>query len=220
MSRPRILIACAYSAKERDAFEAQGWDAWSSDFEPCEGDPAKHYQGDVFDIINDGWDAMIGHPPCTYLANSGVRWLYDGLDDLLDRIRNEERWENMRKGVEFFNRLWAADIENVVLENPVMHGHAQALLAPSVAFGFRQTVQPWWFGDKAFKATCHWRRGARFAADLVPTNKLVPPKPGTDEHKAWSIVHRAPPGPNRWKDRSRAFPGLVAAEAAQWGGQI
>lgn len=207
----RVLIACAYSARERDAFRALGHDAWSADFEPCEGDPRWHHQGDVFDIINDGWDMMIGHPPCTFLANSGVRWLYrQGT-----RERIEERWENMRKGAEFFNRLWNADIEDVVLENSVMHGHGQALLD---AGGATQVVQPWWFGDKAFKATCHWRRGKRVANDLVPTNKLVPPKPGTDEYKAWSAVHLAPPGPNRWKDRSRCFPGLVLAEAAQWGG--
>lgn len=222
----RVLIACAYSARERDAFAALGHDAWSCDFEPCEGDPAKHYRGDVFDIIGEGWDLMIGHPPCTYLANSGVRWLYEDTGDMLDkaevygapRRRNEERWRLMRKGAAFFVALWQAPIKNVVLENPVMHGHAQELIVPELGRQYyKQTVQPWWFGDRAFKATCHWRRGKLVQNDLVPTNKLVPPKPGTDEYKVWSAVHRAPPGPNRWKDRSRAFPGLVQAEALQWG---
>jgi len=214
----RILIGASYSGFERDAFRALGHDAWSCDLIDGEGDTTYHIKDDVFYVIaQGGWDLMIGHPPCTYLSNSGVRWLYDGRDDLFDRIRNEERWENMRKGVDFFNRLWAADIESVVLENPVMHGHAQALLAPSIAFGFKQTVQPWWFGDPFFKATCHWRRGQRVQNNLVPTNKLTPPIKGTDAYKAWSAVHLAPPGPERWKNRSRAFPGLCAAEAAQWG---
>lgn len=214
MTKLNILIACSYSGHERDAFRALGHNAISCDLLPCEKGPDHHYQGDVFDIIGEGWDMMIGHPPCTFLSNSGVRWLYDGRDDLFERIRNEERWDNMRKAAAFFNRLWNVDIESVVLENPVMHGHGQALLD---AGGATQVVQPWWFGDKAFKATCHWRRGKRVANNLVPTNKLTPPARGTDEYKAWSAVHLASPGPDRWKERSRAFPGLVAAEAAQWG---
>lgn len=210
----RILIGASYSGFERDAFRALGHDAWSCDLIDGEGDTTYHIKDDVFYVIaQGGWDLMIGHPPCTYLSNSGVRWLFKQGT----RERVEERWENMRKGVDFFNRLWAADIESVVLENPVMHGHAQALLAPSIAFGFKQTVQPWWFGDPFFKATTHWRRGSRVQNDLVPTTKLTPPAKGTAEHKAWSAVHLAPPGPERWKDRSRAFPGLCAAEAAQWG---
>lgn len=213
----RVLIGASYSGFERDAFRALGHDAWSCDLIDGEGDTAYHIKDDVFYVIaQGGWDLMIGHPPCTYLSNSGVRWLYDGRDDLFERIRVEERWENMRLGVEFFNRMRAADIESVVLENPVMHGHAQALL--TVDGALRQTVQPWWFGDPFFKATCHWRRGSRVQADLVPTNKLAPPVKGSAEYKAWSAVHLAPPGPDRWKDRSRAFPGLCAAEAAQWGG--
>jgi hypothetical protein len=215
----KVLIACSYSGFERDAFRARGHDAWSCDLIDGEGDTTHHIKDDVFYVLaQGGWDLMIGHPPCTFLSNSGVRWLYDGRDDLLNRIRNEERWENMRKAAEFFNHLWAADVESVVLENPVMHGHGQALLSPSVAFGRKQTVQPWWFGDPFFKATCHWRRGKRVERDLVPTRKLTPPAKGTPEYKAWSAVHLAPPGPERWKDRSRAFPGLCAAEAAQWGG--
>lgn len=209
----RLLIACSYSARERDAFRALGVDAWSCDFEPCEGDPAFHYQGDVFDIIHEGWDAMIAHPPCTFLANSGNKHLYIGMRK--ENGRNEERWEKQRAGAAFFRALWdagiAAGMHSMVFENPIMHPEAKRL----IGLGDQdQVVQPWWFGDPFFKATCHWRFG-RFP-DLVPTDKLTPPKPGTEEHKAWSAVHRAPPGPNRWKDRSRAFPGLVAAEAAQW----
>lgn len=203
----RVLIACAYSAKERDAFLLRGHDAWSCDFEPCEGDPERHYQGDVFDIIGEGWDLMIGHPPCTYLANSGVRWLYHQGT----RERVEERWGQLRLAAEFFLKLWRADIPRVVLENPVMHGHGQALIGMKPS----QVIQPYWFGDPATKATCHWRRGG--LPDLVPTNRLVVPAKGTPEWKAWNAVWLAPPGPNRWKDRSRAFQGICDAEAAQWG---
>lgn len=166
-------------------------------------------------VLDQGWDFAIMHPTCTYHANSGVRWLMPG------GVRDEARWEKVKEHAEFFGRLWdgciEAGIPQFVFENPIMHSYSKHLIfgdnsAPD------QIVQPWWFGDKAFKATCHWRYGD--VPDLVPTAKLVPPKPGTPEHKAWAWVHNAPPGVNRWKDRSRAFPGLAEAEATQWGGLL
>jgi hypothetical protein len=96
------------------------------------------------------------------------------------------------------------------IENPVMHKHAIERLGRRD----RQIVQPWWFGDKAFKATGFELHGL---APLKPTNKLLPPLPGTEEHKKWSSVHREPPAPDRWKNRSRTFPGVAAAMAKQWG---
>jgi hypothetical protein len=100
----------------------------------------------------------------------------------------------------------------VAVENPVMHKHARARI-PGLCKP--QTVQPWWFGDPAFKATGWYLRQL---PPLEPTRKLTPPRPGTAEHKAWSAVHRAPPGPERWKFRSRSFPGMAEAAALQWGG--
>jgi len=216
VNRPlNILIACSYSARERDAFRERGHNAVSCDFEQCEGDPEHHYVGDVFDIIDEGWDLMLAHPPCTYLANSGSKHLYIDMQKVNGRY--EPRWEQQKAGAAFFRKLWDAGIEHgidgMVFENPIMHPEAKRL----IGLGDQdQVVQPWWFGDPFFKGTCHWRYGTLKDKALVPTNKLVPPKPGTEEHKAWSAVHRAPPGPNRWRERSRAFPGLVAAEADQW----
>lgn len=211
----RVLIGCSYSGIEREAFRALGHDAWSNDLIECEDGSKYHLQCDIREIINDGWDMAIMHPTCTYLCNSGVRWLYANNGSGEPLIRNEERWEQMREGAAFFKALLDADIENVVVENPVMHRYARELIGR----GPDQIIQPWWFGEKVFKATGHWRRGPLVAHDLVPTNRLTPPKPGTAEHRAWSTIHMASPGPDRWKDRSRCFPGVVQAIAAQFGGR-
>lgn len=178
----RVLIGCSYSAAERDAFRALGHDAWSCDWEEeCEGDPRWHIKADVLTILDRGWDFAIMHPTCTFMANSGSKHLYIGMRK--ENGRNEKRWQQLREGAEFFGRLWdaceAAGIPAFVFENPIMHPAAKEI----IGLGDQdQVVQPWWFGDPFFKATCHWRYGA--VPDLVPTNKLVPPKPGTDEHKA------------------------------------
>lgn len=215
----RVLIGCSYSGIERDAFRALGHDAWSCDWaEDCETDPRWHIKCDVFELLNEGWDLTIMHPTCTYLANSGVRWLYPtDPEDLFDVQRAKERWDLLRDGAYFFRRLWdacqEAGIPKGVFENPVMHKHGRELIGLG---GPTQVVQPNWFGDKASKATCHWRWGG--LPDLVPTNRLEKPEKGTPEYKQWNSVWLAPPGPDRWKDRSRAFPGLCAAEAQQWGG--
>lgn len=178
----KVLIACEYSGRVRDAFIRKGHDAISCDLLPSDSDFGPHYQGDVFDIINDGFDLMIAHPPCTRLANSGVRWL---------ALRN-------------------APIEKKCIENPVMHKYARELLGNIP----RQVVQPWWFGEHMFKATGYELHNL---PELKPSNKLVPPKSGTEEHKEWSWVHRCPPGPLRWKIRSTTPSGIAAAMAEQWG---
>ena len=198
----KVLIACEFSGVMRRAFRALGHDAWSCDLLPAADDSEFHSRDDIFDFIEHtaSWDLMIAHPPCTYLCNSGVRWLHE----------KPGRWQAMADGVAFFNRLWELPIPKMAIENPVMHKWAKHLLIPQRS----QIVQPWWFGDEAFKATGWWLRGL---PPLLPTNKLVPPKPGTDEHKRWSKVHRASPSPTRWAERSATYPGLAAACAAQWG---
>ena len=178
------------------------------------------------DVLDDGWDMMIAHPTCTRLTNSGVRWLIEPPKKLaawqypaatveaFARMTREERlafmWDELRKGAEFYNLFKNAPIPRKAIENPVMHCHARALIQP----GPRQIVQPWWFGDPAFKATGFELKGL---PPLTATNRLTPPKPGTPEHKAWSQVHLASPGPDRWRDRSRTYPGIAEAMAAQWG---
>ena len=208
----RVLVACEFSGTVRRAFAAMGHDAWSCDLLPAEDGNNKHIIGDARDILDDGWDLlMVAHPPCTRLCNSGVRWLSGApAGKTLDQM-----WDELRVGAALFSAFWNASIKRICLENPVMHRHAKALIA-----GYRppaQTVQPHWFGDPFFKATGLYLKEL---PRLDATNRLVVPKAGTAEHKAWSRVHRASPGPDRAKERSRFFPGVAAAMAHQWGGLL
>lgn len=153
---------------------------------------------------------MVAHPPCTVMCNSGVKHLYIG--GRAENGRNPDRWAELDRAAAFYRALRdAAHIPRRAIENPVMHGHA----IKAIGRGKTQFVQPWWFGEPFFKATGFELIGL---PPLVPTNKLTPPKPGTDEHKRWSKIHRASPGPNRARDRSETFPGIAAAAASQWGG--
>lgn len=226
MRKPmRVLIACESSGRVRDAFIRAGHWAMSCDLLPTES-PGPHYQGDVRDVLEDGWDLMVAHPTCTRLTNSGVRWLIEppkklavwqypaAVVEAYDAMTRDERlafmWDELKKGAEFYKLLRDAPIPRKAIENPIMHCHARDLIQP----GPRQVVQPWWFGDPAFKATGFELIGL---PQLVATARLTPPKSGTAEHKAWSQVHLASPGPNRWRDRSRTYPGLAEAMARQWG---
>lgn len=205
----KVLIGCEFSGVVRRAFAARGHDAWSCDLLPAKDGSNRHLVGDVREFLNDGWDLLaVFHPPCTRLCNSGVRWLTDP-----PRGRTlAEMWADLDEGAELFSDLWNAPIERVAVENPVMHRHARERIRNYQPPA--QTVQPWWFGDRAFKATGLYLRGL---PPLVATDRLTPPKPGTDEHKEWSAIHRAPPGPDRWAFRSKTFPGIAAAMADQWG---
>lgn len=189
----RVLVACEFSGIVRDAFIAAGHDAMSCDLLPTER-PGPHYQGSVFEVIAAGWDLMIAHPPCTYLANSGVRWLYGGKG----AVRDDHRWHQMEAAAFFFRHLLAADVPRVAVENPIMHRHA-GIRKPD------QIIQPWMFGHGETKATCLWLKGLPL---LVPTN-IVPERV--------QRVHNMAPGPDRWKERSRTLPGIAAAMAEQWG---
>lgn len=195
----RILVACEYSGRVREAFRQKGHTVYSCDLLPSEDNSKFHIIGDCLEVINDGWDLMIAHPPCTRLANSGVRWLHE---------RN--LWAELDEAVEFYLALRNAPIEKKCLENPVMHKYARERLGEVP----RQVVQPWWFGDPTFKATGYELHGL---PDLVPTDVLSPPAIGTEEHKEWSWIHRCPPGPERWKIRSRTPNGIAKAMAEQWG---
>ena len=203
----RVLVACEFSGTVRDAFIAAGHDAMSCDLLPSER-PGPHYHGDVRDVLGDGWDLMIAHPPCTYLANSGVRWLYGGKGS----ERDPERWAAMEEAAAFFAMLLAAPIPRVAVENPVMHRYGRDLVnrrACDAAGGWIQysvhTIQPWQFGHGETKATQLWRRNL---PALAPTNIV----PGREQR-----VHRMAPGPDRWRERSRTFPGIAHAFADQWG---
>ena len=210
MTEPlRVLIGCEASGVVRRAFAALGHDVWSCDLLPAEDRSNRHITGDVRDYLHDGWDMLaVFHPPCTRLTNSGVRWLHVPPPGRT----KAEMWAELDEGAALFSACWNAPIERVAVENPTMHRYARERIEN---WAKPQTVQPWWFGDPAFKATGLYLRGL---PPLVATNKLTPPRPGTDEHRAWSWVHRSPPGPDRWRRRSRTFEGLARAMADQWGG--
>ena len=121
-------------------------------------------------------------------------------------------WAELDEGAALFSAVWNAPVDRVAVENPVMHRHAKERIANYAPAA--QHVQPWWFGEPAFKATGLYLRGL---PPLEPTDRLTPPEAGTEEHKAWSAIHRASPGPDRWRLRSRTFAGIANAMADQWG---
>lgn len=188
----RVLVACEYSGRVRDAFIACGHDAVSCDLLPSET-PGPHMQGDVLNVLREPWDLIVAHPPCTYLANSGVRW----------RVEREE-WADIAEAGKFFRACLDANAPFVAVENPVMHKYGRAAIGgayPSF------TVQPWQFGDPAKKRTCFWTRG-------------LPPLRATSEMTAADAsadCHRMPPSNDRWRDRSRTYQGIANAIADQWG---
>ena len=185
------LIACEYSGRVRDAMLSRGIDAVSCDLLPTEVE-GPHIVGDVSPLLRKRWAGVIAHPPCTRLCNSGVRWLAE-----------RDLWDDMRMGVAFFMECLGANAPMVAVENPVMHGHARNLVGRGPDF----TVQPWQFGDDFKKRTCFWTRGL---PPLRATSDL-------DGSTAVAEVHKAPPGENRWRDRSRTYPGIATAIADQWG---
>lgn len=213
MTAPRVLIACERSGVVRRAFLERGFDAWSCDLEPADDASNRHIRGDVLEHLDDGWDMLaVMHPPCTVLCNSGVKWLY--LGGKRANGPDPVRWAALDEAVAFYRALRdATQIPRRAVENPVMHRHA----IERTGRGDVQFVQPWWFGDPFFKAT-----GFELVnlPKLVPTRRLAPPAPGTSEHKAWSRVHRMPPGPDRARQRSETFPGIAAAIADQWGSAL
>ena len=183
----KVLVACEFSGTVRDAFIARGHDAISCDLLPSDR-PGPHYQGDVFDIIGNGYDLMIAHPPCTHLAVSGARHF--------PAKRADGR---QQKAIDFFMRLAQADIPRIAVENPVC-------IMSSIWRKPDQIIQPWQFGHGETKATCLWLKNLPF---LVATNIVE----GRDDR-----IHKMPPSPDRWKLRSKTYKGIAQAMALQWGG--
>ena len=180
----KVLVACEYSGRVRDAFTAKGHDAISCDLLETEV-PGKHYKGDIKDIIYDGFDLMIAHPPCTHLAVSGSRHFW----------RKEKE---QKEALDFVRFLMDAPIKRWCLENPV--SVISSRIRPS-----DQTIQPYMFGHGETKATCFWLKNLPL---LKPTKYVEGREP-----KVWL----EPPGPDRWKNRSRTYQGIADAMAEQWG---
>ena len=191
----RVLIACEYSGRVRDEFVKLGHDAWSCDILPTETQ-GNHYEGNVLDIINEGWDLMIGHPPCTYLSNAGARFLYP---------KGQLNQERLAKGLEakqFFMDLYNANIPKIAIENPV----------PSTVYGlpkYTQAIQPYEYGHPFQKRTCLWLKGL---PKLVPTD-IVAERQSTKVAGNWFNKG----GKDRQKERARTFEGIAKAMATQWG---
>lgn len=195
----RMLVACEFSGRVRDAFAAQGWDAWSCDLLPTET-PGQHYQCDVREVLNEGWDLMIAHPPCTYLAVSGNRHIPS----------NPARWAKRYEALRFVWELYSADIKRIAIENPVSV-LSTYLRKPD------QVVHPFFFGDKVSKSTCLWLKGLPLlkATDMVePEYELRRSKKNKSGFSKYSKI--ALLGPGRGHERSITFQGFARAMAEQW----
>ena len=192
----RVLVACEFSGIVRDAFIAKGHDAVSCDLLPTER-PGPHVQGDVMEVLDDCWDLIIAHPPCTYLCNSGVRWLYNS-----DKSRNEDRWGKMLKAALFYLKFRnPKKCKRVAIENPRMHKHAVKIIKVRAT----QFIQPWQFGHGETKAT---------GLDLIGLPKL---KPTNIVEGREQRLHKLPPSKDRAKLRSLTYQGIADAMAEQWG---
>lgn len=185
----KVLVACEYSGRVRQAFRARGHDAWSCDLLPAEDGSGFHVRRDVLTLLKEwrGWDLMIAHPPCTHLAVSGARWFPE-----------KQASGEQQAAIDFFLALARAPIPRIAIENPVS-------IMSSVWREPDQIVQPWQFGHGETKATCLWLKGL---PPLVPTNVVA---------GRVARVHLMPPSEDRWKERSRTYEGIADAMADQWG---
>jgi len=186
----RVLVACEFSGIVRDEFSRRGHDAWSCDLLDSEK-TGRHIKGDAIAAARSGsWDMLIFHAPCTRLCNSGVRWLAE-----------RDLWKQMEEAALFFRTLLETDVPHICGENPIPHRYAVALIGRK----YDQIIQPWQFGHGETKATCLWLKNL---PPLMPTDVV-------DGRR--DRVHMEPPGPERWKNRSRTYPGIARAMAEQWG---
>ena len=182
-----VLVGCEYSGRVRQAFRDRGHDAWSCDLLPSEDDSPFHIQGDVLALLGNGWDLAIFHPPCTHLAVSGARHFPEKIAD-----------GRQQEALEFVRILLDAPIPRIALENPVSIISSR-IRKPD------QVIQPYMFGHGETKATCLWLKNL---PKLVPTQIVSGREPR---------IHKMAPGPDRWKERSRTYPGIAQAMAMQWG---
>jgi hypothetical protein len=192
----RVLVACEFSGIVRDAFRALGHDAWSCDLLPTET-PGPHIQGDVLQTLGEGWDLMVAHPPCTYLASSGLHW----------NTWRPERAALTEEALAFVLALADAPIPRIAVENPI----------GCLSTRWRkpeQIIQPWQFGHDASKATCLWLKGLPL---LHPTDVLPGGRTARRANQTASGQNRLAPSPTRWKERSVTYSGIATAMAAQWG---
>jgi len=195
----RVLVACEYSGRVRDAFIARGHDALSCDLLPTDT-PGPHYIGNVQDILADHWDMMIAHPPCTYLCSSGLHW----------NTRRPGRAQLTEDALEFVRMLMDAPIARIAIENPT-GCISTRIRKPD------QAIHPYQYGHDASKKTCLWIKNLPL---LRPTQYVEPRI--VDGKNRWanqtdSGQNRLTPSPDRWKIRSETYKGIARAMASQWG---
>ena len=185
----RVLVACEFSGRVRQAFRNAGHDAWSCDlYEDSDDGSEYHVRGDALEMAySQPWDLMIAHPPCTHLAVSGAR-----------HFAAKRRDGRQRAALDFVRAIMVAPIERIAVENPISI-ISTAIRRPD------QIIQPWQFGHGETKATCLWLKGL---PKLAPTHVVDGRSPA---------IHRIPPSADRWKKRSRTYAGIAQAMAAQWG---
>jgi hypothetical protein len=199
----KVLVACEESQRVCRAFRDTGHEAMSCDILKTSGKHEEwHIQGNVLDWIQkeDGriWDMMIAHPPCTYLCNSGVSWLW----------RQEERWEHLCEAAGFFYKLWNAPVDKICIENPIPHKYGSL---PK----YSQIIHPWQFGHMEQKPTCLWLKNL---PPLKETNNVYDEMKKLPANKRQRIHYMAPSA-TRQQERSKTYPGIAAAMAEQWGKQ-
>ena len=194
----RVLVACEFSGVVRDAFIAKGHDAMSCDLLQTDM-TGPHYQGDVMDVINDSWDLMVAHPPCTYLSNSGVQHLH----------KETSRWFNLFEGAKFFRALMGAPIDRIAVENPIMHKYGKQLIG-----GIKQSqvIQPYMFGHMEQKATCLWLKNLPLLKETLNVKEQMLCLPKNQREKLYYL----PPSKDRAKLRSTTYGGIAEAMSDQW----
>ena len=192
----KVLVACEFSGTVRDAFRLKGHDAWSCDLLPCEGSQKFHICGNVLDIVGDGWDMMIAHPPCTHLAVSGARWFKD-------------KQKEQAEALQFVRALMSAPMPMIALENPV------SIISSKIRKP-DQIIQPWMFGHAEQKKTCLWLKGLCLLVETNNVKREMLMLPKRDRER----LHYLPPSLNRWKERSRTFLGIAEAMANQLGSKV
>lgn len=193
----KILVACEYSGRVRQAFRDRGHDAWSCDLLPAEDDSPYHLDVDVLELLSEGWDMMIAHPPCTYLAVSGLHW----------NNKTPGRAEKTEEALKFVQALMDAPIHKIAVENPVSCISTR-IRKPD------QIIQPWYFGEDASKKTCLWLKNL---PKLVETNRLPGDSKTRRANQTPSGQNKLGPSADRWKERSRTYQGIANAIAEQWG---
>jgi len=208
----KILVACEESQAVTKELRKLGHEAFSCDLLPCSGGyPEWHYQQDVFEVIDKGWDMMIAHPPCTFLAVSGARWLYNK-----DGSKNEERWKNQAEALDFVQRLMDAPIDKIAIENPI------SVISSNIRKP-EQIIQPYMFGDKAQKSTCLWLKNLPLLepTDIVEKGEFIEfiSKKGVKKKQPkwyFDALKNAKTPEERRTLRSKTFKGIAEAMAKQW----